>query len=141
MTSVFTYGSLVVPEVWALVAGRLHEATPARLDGYCRRRVRSAPYPGVVPEADGSVDGVLWRDVDGTALERLDDFEGDLYTRDALTVTGGGRKRDAFVYVVKPDCAHLLSAEPWSEEAFRRDELTAYLEGCRRFAAAYATSD
>jgi len=128
---------LSFPEVWTLVAGRRHRVEPATLAGYRRARVRSAPYPGILPAHGGRVAGVVWHGVACTALRRLDEFEGDLYRRVRLRVDVGGSACDAFAYVVEPSHAHRLAAEPWSEETFRTRDLGAYLEGCLRFARAW----
>lgn len=136
MTSVFTYGSLVVPEVWALVAGRLHEAEPARLSGFRRRLLRGVPYPGIAPSPRDSVEGVLWRGVSPQEVARLDEFEGEIYERLSVEVRAAGDPAAAEAYVLRATHEHLLSREAWDEAHFREVELTRYLEGCGRFAAA-----
>ena len=136
-TSVFAYGSLVVPEVWALVAGCAHPSEEAVLPGHRRRCLAGVPYPGVVADPEEEVPGVLWRDVDAEVTERLDDFEGDAYERVLVEVVADGGPELAWVYVIRPSAAPLLTPEPWDEAVFRERELERYLEGCRRFAAAW----
>ena len=134
MTSVFCYGSLVVPEVWTLVAGRLHPSEPALLHGYRRRQLHAAPYPGIVAARMEEVEGVLWHGVEPEVVKRLDSFEGDVYERVAVEVQAGERRVAAEAYVIGPAHQRLLSPEPWSESRFRERELERYLQGCRRFA-------
>ena len=132
---VFTYGSLVVSEVWALVAGRLHEAEPAVLHGFRRRQIHGASYPGIIPAQGEHTEGILWSGVNARELERLDDFEGDMYERRAVAVQVDSGTVQAEVYVVLDEHAHLLSPNAWDEALFRSRELAVYLEGCRAFAA------
>ncbi len=141
MTSVFTYGSLAVPEVWTLVAGRLHVSEPALLSGFRRRVLRDAPYPGIVPSPSELVDGVLWHGIDTVTMARLDDFEGDLYERLPVEVLVGEEAAVAHAYVVRPRHQALLSPEPWDEATFREHELERYLEGCQRFAESWSRID
>jgi gamma-glutamylcyclotransferase (GGCT)/AIG2-like uncharacterized protein YtfP len=44
----FTYGTLMFPEVWQAVVGRQFETTPAQLPGYEIYRVAGALYPGII---------------------------------------------------------------------------------------------
>lgn len=113
----FTYGTLMFPEVWRAVlgdilVGRDFASTPAHLSGYQIFRVASALYPGITaaispptsrggattPPPSGSqpsslssppfaVPGLLYLDLDAAALARLDAFEGPEYIRQTVTVT------------------------------------------------------
>lgn len=78
---VFTYGSLMYPEVWSRVVAGRYAPEPAVIEGFRRHAIAGEHYPGVVREAGGSVQGVLWRDVDDDDLARLDAFEGPDYDR------------------------------------------------------------
>lgn len=129
---VFTYGTLLFPEVMAAVAGRAFASLPATLAGYARRGVRGAVYPAACACSGATIAGVLYLDVDATALGRLDRFEGAMYERRRLVVCdAGGRERDAETYVVAPDHAHRLDDTSWDPERFRREHLAAYLVRCR----------
>ena len=55
MLHLFTYGTLMFPEVWQAVVGKDFETTPAQLPGYQIFRVRDAVYPGIIAtEPSGS---------------------------------------------------------------------------------------
>jgi gamma-glutamylcyclotransferase (GGCT)/AIG2-like uncharacterized protein YtfP len=124
----------MLAEVMDVVVGRRFAAQPAVLPGYRRRLVRGAVYPAVVPAPSESVAGVLLEGLDPSALARLDRFEGPLYARPELRVTlAGGESRSAFVYVLRPEHASLLSDAPWDEAAFRAEHLREYLAACRAF--------
>lgn len=130
-SNVFTYGTLVIAEVMEAVTGRRFASVPARLDGYERVCVRGAVYPAARAADGGTIDGVLWLDVDARALDLLDLFEGDLYERRSVRVTTSERARDAQVYVVPERHAARLDPRPWDLAAFRTQHLARYLARCR----------
>jgi gamma-glutamylcyclotransferase (GGCT)/AIG2-like uncharacterized protein YtfP len=117
---VFTYGTLMFPEVWQAVVGRLFESVGGNAAGFEVFRVRDAVFPGIIP-GDGacSVRGVVYLDVDSGSLERLDRFEDDFYERRALSIDcSDGRERLAEAYVVPLEKRNVLTSEPWTREAF-----------------------
>lgn len=117
----FTYGSLMCPDIMAAVAGRAYRSVPAVLDGYRRRPVLGQAYPGIRPDADHRVAGVLYFDVSAPAWQRLDAFEGEEYQRDRVAVAlDEGAVLDAWVYVFRPRFAHRLGAGGWDYERFLR---------------------
>lgn len=133
--ALFLYGSLMVPQVWELVVGRAAVMQPARLADHVRRALHGAVYPGLVPRQGEHTEGRLVGGIDKRELARLDAFEGELYQRTPCVVESEGERAQAFVYVVRPAHRGLLSPRPWDLDRFVADELPAYLEGCRRFAA------
>lgn len=131
----FAYGTLMLPEVMEVVAGRRGGALPAVLRDHRRRLIRGAVYPALLPAAGESVAGVLWEGLDAGALGRLDRFEGPLYERALLRVTlASGEEREAFVYRLLPAHHTLASGEEWDEADFRARSLGAFLAACRAFA-------
>lgn len=133
-THLFTYGTLMFPEVWQAVVGRSFRSTPAILTGYEIFRVAGAHYPGIIavdfsptsgprpPTSPAVVAGLLYSDLDAASLERLDRFEGDEYRRQSVIVTRvDGCQLDAEAYVVRNESRHLLTAEPWTAEKFTAD--------------------
>lgn len=131
----FTYGTLMLPEVMEIVIGALPASEPARLVGFRRAALRGAIYPGLVPAAGRETQGVLWRDLDAGQLGRIDRFEGALYEREQVAVEcRGAAAREAAVYVIGAAHRHRVEAAPWSEADFRARHLAAYLRDCRAFA-------
>jgi gamma-glutamylcyclotransferase (GGCT)/AIG2-like uncharacterized protein YtfP len=147
---VFTYGTLMFPEVWRAVVGREFETAPATAAGFAIYYVRDAVYPGITTTnsemAAGSknneakltkadpVLGLIYFNVDAESLARLDVFEGDDYLRQPIEVTrtGNGERLLADSYVILPTKRHLLTDEPWTAEKFAtRGDLA-------RFVARYA---
>jgi len=118
-----------------IVAGRRIASCPARLSGYRRRLLRGVVYPGLVPAAGDTTEGVLWQGLGRAALARIDRFEGDLYVRPLLRVElASGAAHRAFVYVLRRDRHALVTDAPWSEAEFRARHLADYLAACRAFA-------
>lgn len=115
----FTYGTLMCADIMSTVGGCSVTGEPATLAGFARRAVRDEDYPGIRPDADASVEGVLYRDIDTTALARLDAFEGEQYRRETVEVTlADGSCVTADTYVIKAEYAALLLPVDWDFDAF-----------------------
>lgn len=129
---IFTYGSLMFPQVWSRVVRGAYRSEPATLAGYARFAVAGRSYPGIAARRDAHVDGVLYFDVTPQDMAVLDAFEGDEYRRERVRVTlGNGAPLDAAVYVYL--YPQKLSDSPWSPQRFRiADFLAAYCTPDRR---------
>lgn len=113
---VFTYGSLMYPEVWRRVTGAALDGVPARLAGHARFAIRGESYPGMIVSPAEEVKGVLYRDVGETALVALDAFEGPEYRRVNVRVACRGDMVEAAAYLyLVPE---KLSESPWEPRAF-----------------------
>lgn len=115
--NVFTYGSLMFPEVWQrVVRGDYSSAAGTVAD--CRRyAIERETYPGMVREPGGSVTGVVYFDIDAADLTALDVFEGSDYQRETIDVrldNGATVQTDAYFYLAK---VRLLDV-PWEPDAF-----------------------
>ena len=109
---VFTYGTLMFPEVWQAVVGRQFSTVAATASGYAIYRVRDAVFPGIVAAGErDKVHGVVYLDVDAASLARLDLFEDDFYRRETLSlICDDGHQRAADAYVVPDESREVLSA-------------------------------
>lgn len=132
----FTYGSLMCDDIMgAVTAAAPLRPVPARLAGYRRAPVAGADYPGMVPAAEGRVEGVLYLDLPAAAWPRLDAFEGDEYQRSAVEVElPDGRRLTAWTYVFKPEYAARLGEGEWDFARFVKT-------GKARFEARYMGFD
>src|SRR6187397_11355 len=84
---VFTYGTLMFPEVWQAVVGRSFETVAGNAAGFEVFRVCDAVFPGIVAGTGAcAVPGVVYLEVDQESTERLDRFEDDFYERRAIAV-------------------------------------------------------
>lgn len=118
MTNVFTYGSLMFPDVWERVVRGSYQCSPATVYGCARFAIAGETYPGMIEQADASVEGILYFDVDAADLAALDAFEGDDYRRVVLQAkleSGGTIEAGTYLYLV----AARLTSQPWLPEAFQ----------------------
>ena len=117
---VFTYGTLMFPDVWASVAGRYFPSVEGTADGYQIFRVQNAVFPGIIAADERDrVRGVVYLDVDHAALVRLDLFEDDFYERRSLWIAcDDGRRRAAEAYVVPEANRSILTDEIWDGDTF-----------------------
>ena len=117
---VFTYGSLMFPQVWERVVRGRYRSARCTLSGFARYAIKGETYPGMVAEAGARVEGVVYFDVDKDDLAALDAFEGIEYRRDKVSVvTESGEKVDACTYI------YLLpgrfSGAPWNPQEFQME--------------------
>jgi gamma-glutamylcyclotransferase (GGCT)/AIG2-like uncharacterized protein YtfP len=117
---VFTYGTLMFPQVWRAVVGREFPTREGIAKGFAIFRVRDAVFPGIAEASDERhVRGVVYLDVDEASLARLDRFEDDFYERRNLIIDcEDGTQRQADAYVVPAANLDVLSSEPWDRDAF-----------------------
>jgi gamma-glutamylcyclotransferase (GGCT)/AIG2-like uncharacterized protein YtfP len=117
---VFSYGTLMFPEVWQAVVGRPFASVGGHVSGFAIYRVRDAVFPGILATTSADVvQGVVYLDVDAAAVARLDQFEDDFYRRETVALQcDDGRICDADTYVVPPEKRGILTEEPWSRDEF-----------------------
>ena len=137
--ALFAYGTLLVPEVFEVVVGRSVAGSHAVLEGHARRRLHGAVHPGLVPRHSEKTLGKIYPGLSKGELTRLDTFEGDLYSRRPCVVETSDGTQHAVVYVLRPEHGGHLDGRDWDLQAFEREELADYLEGCRRFAERVAS--
>lgn len=122
--NLFTYGSLMFPDVWQRVAGQSFPAQPATLPGFAAWKVRGETYPGLAPEPGEETSGLVYFGVSPEAAARLDAFEGPFYERREIEVRlADGTSAPACTYVVAPSHRDELAPDRWDAEEFRRHHL------------------
>jgi len=110
----FCYGTLIVPQVWRRVVGRLRPARPALLPGYARCRVAGEPWPAVVAQPGAETEGLVYSGLTGGDLRRLDAYEGRLYRRVRVEVEDTeGSRRPVWTYEIRPCYRHRLQRGDW----------------------------
>jgi gamma-glutamylcyclotransferase (GGCT)/AIG2-like uncharacterized protein YtfP len=115
---IFTYGSLMYPEVWQRVVRGSYRSAPASAQGFGRFALTDEAYPGMVARAESAVEGVLYFEVEAHDVMALDAFEGSEYRRDSVTVLlKSGESAIAGTYIFLAE--HRLSAVPWQPDAFQ----------------------
>jgi gamma-glutamylcyclotransferase (GGCT)/AIG2-like uncharacterized protein YtfP len=117
---VFTYGTLMFPQVWKAVVGREFVSIGGSAAGYAIYCVRDAVFPGIVSAGEpAAVRGVVYLDVDQASLARLDLFEDDFYRRETLWVDcEDGKRRAADAYVVPHENRAVLTDQTWQPDEF-----------------------
>src|SRR5690606_18414516 len=128
----FTYGTLMLDDVWLAVAGHPSPSRAARCHDFATYTVRGEVYPAMVPTPGEVVEGRVYFDVDPTALPSIDRFETDMYSRETVEVDcADGAAVSCHAYLLRAEFYDLLSTERWNIET--------YLRGGhhRRFAAQY----
>jgi gamma-glutamylcyclotransferase (GGCT)/AIG2-like uncharacterized protein YtfP len=127
----FTYGTLMFPEVWQRISIGVVPAEPAVLRGYAMYRVKDAVYPGIIrAESASEVRGQVYTDLDEDTLFELDTYESSFYQRLPVRVTlASDEEVECHAYIVPDSRRDLLTTEPWDSEWSRMNELDRYLNG------------
>ena len=119
MTHLFAYGTLMCEDIMQEVSGCLPEYQRAVLKGYVRRRVKGQVYPGLLQREANRVDGVLYLNVPGSAWERLDRFEGEMYGRQTVSIEmNSGGRLTAETYIVRAEYVDNLEEVEWDFSEF-----------------------
>jgi gamma-glutamylcyclotransferase (GGCT)/AIG2-like uncharacterized protein YtfP len=132
-SSLFVYGTLMAPEVIQLLIGRAPPGRSARLLGnYVRHPVHRHVFPGLIRAAidEPTVKGILYSDLTGSEMKRLDWFEGEEYTKQQCTVEleDDVEPCEAVVYLWTNPVSELDVTKQWFYENFREKHLKDYLK-------------
>lgn len=134
--NVFSYGSLMFPEVFTALTGREYQFEGVTLPGFERRAIIGKIYPGLRGDSDTFTDGRLWFDLDDEAMRILDLFEDPRYDRRTVEVASLTRGLvEARAYVIPPSLESTLANDPWDEVKFVDEHLSQYIQMCREFRA------
>lgn len=126
--TLFTYGTLCLPEVMEKVAGDVFVSEAAWLPGYQRFPLRGHVYPGMVYTGRSGTSGRVYHDIDRKARERIDAFEGGYYRCETVRPQlHSGAEIEAAAYVLVDSLRYLLGERDWDETEFRRRYLPRYL--------------
>ena len=132
--NVYTYGSLMFPEVMEALTERIFKFEDLRLYGFKRFKLKEKKYPGVIENENAFLSGRVWFDLDRQSLEILDAFEDKIYQRRTVSIeTGEKGSIDTYLYVVTPDYVNLLEKSDWDFDFFRENYLDQYVEMCKGF--------
>lgn len=106
----FTYGTLMHPEIWSNVVKGDYEFETFEIHGFERRALRERAYPGLIRKEGSKVSGVLYKSISEYDMELLDHFEGEEYTRIKLLPLD---EIPVFTYLYTFDEKFVLQ-EPWN---------------------------
>jgi gamma-glutamylcyclotransferase (GGCT)/AIG2-like uncharacterized protein YtfP len=132
--ALFTYGTLMVPEIWRAVTGLPEKAKPISviLNGYQRRKVAGADFPAIIASenVDDIVHGLVFENITAEVFNRLDRYEDKFYRRVEVTVEPCNTSTPPLscqTYVVPESARHMLSSESWDLDWFKKHALDRYL--------------
>ncbi len=131
--TLFVYGSLMSSTVIQIVIGRVPPSYSATLTGFACYYVQGATYPGITAERNKRTSGLILRELTGSEVACLDDYEDTFYCRMPITVETSDGSETTMAYVVPIECRHLLSPRAWSWQEFEQLHLQDYivrLRGC-----------
>lgn len=133
--NVFTYGSLIFGQVMGAVTGQSYASREAELNGYGRRQVLDASYPGIVVSPGSSVRGRVYLDLTPPSIRLLDRFEGSFYERISVNVqiVDTNEHLEAQTYLFRDKFQHLLADHDWDRDHFERHHLDAFLKSYQGF--------
>lgn len=115
---IFTYGSLMFAQVWQRVVRGQYRSAKATVSGYARYAITGETYPAMVKQQGGTVEGIVYFDVDEGDTAMLDRFESADYRREHLQASlgkEGMQEVEAYIYL---DTAR-LATELWQPEKFQ----------------------
>jgi Gamma-glutamyl cyclotransferase, AIG2-like len=107
--------------VWNQICTGRYATQPLTLQNLQRYCVVNESYPAVVPQAGGSVDGLVYLDVSESDQHRLNQFEGAEYVLRQTTANGLTVAFYEFIALNR------LDKRPWSPTQFEREGLPAFL--------------
>jgi hypothetical protein len=124
----FFYGTLMDRDVLGLVVGRPfgpERLKPASLAGWRRARALGQPYPIVLADPAGSVDGVVVDRLGPEDVARLRRYEGDGYDLVPVDVSQDGGVRQ--VHFFRPGSIYKPDPRPWDFAEWLATEKTAFM--------------
>jgi hypothetical protein len=130
----FFYGSLLDPDVTALVIGRRlppKSWVPATLAGYSRRKAAGVTYPVAVPDPKGVVQGAVVGGFSRLEVERLSAYEGPRYRIASLKVRVDGRLTVVSVFEPKEKAFQPVDGE-WSLIEWQRRYKRKFVDRIRK---------
>lgn len=129
MANVFTYGSLMYPDVWERVVRGKYRSVRGTVHGFRRLCVRDEEYPALIIDKRASpVEGRIYFDVAADDIALLDAFETTQYARVSVAVTVDHTPvvADAYLFLE----IERVTDRDWDPAAFER-------EGMQKFLATY----
>jgi len=130
----FFYGTLLDPDVTALVLGRRLPPlafVPATLPGHTRRRAKGASYPIVVRDPRGEVPGAVVGGLSGRDVARLSAYEGPRYRVAPLKVRMAGTLTTVSVFEPLEDRFQPVSGS-WDLTEWQRRYKRSFVARVRR---------
>lgn len=121
----FTYGTLLFPEVLRAIIGRVPQSHAANTSGWRVAALRNRVYPGLVSAPGEIARGSLLTGLSDGEWRLLDNFEDPKYELQQIDLVCG---QSGFAYVWVEDAE--ACSNTWDAQAFAVTHLPAYVERC-----------
>ena len=133
--TVFAYGTLMFDDIWQSVVRGSYSKCQATVTGFTRRKIVNELYPCIIAASShNTVSGIVYFDVTKDDKKRLDDFEGEYYSCQAVECMSTlSKKTIAHAYVLKEQFSYLVSPESWDAAHFARYHKEKFLRGYKGF--------
>jgi len=123
--SLFTYGTLLFPEVLRTLIGRVPQSQIASIGGWRVATLRGRTYPGLIAAPGGIAHGRLLAGLSVDEWCILDNFEDRRYELRQIVLSAG---QDSLAYVWVDDVE--VCSNIWDIQGFALTHLGAYVERC-----------
>lgn len=111
----FAYGTLMVPQMVRRLLGRGITSVSGTLEDYACYAVKHQIYPAIVAVNGSNVSGLVYQDLMENDLEKLDQYEGDMYDRTEVRVQlSDGNYILCQTYVCKVEYYSYLDNKLWT---------------------------
>jgi gamma-glutamylcyclotransferase (GGCT)/AIG2-like uncharacterized protein YtfP len=124
-TTLFTYGTLLFPEVLRALLGRVPQSQPASTAGWRVAALENRHYPGLVATPGEIAHGRLLVGLSGDEWRLLDNFEDRRYELRRIALLDG---QDSLTYVWLDDAE--ACPNTWDAQSFTAIHLPTYVERC-----------
>jgi gamma-glutamylcyclotransferase (GGCT)/AIG2-like uncharacterized protein YtfP len=126
MPNIFTYGSLMFPDVWKRVVRGAYRSELGTIHGFRRVCVREKEHPAlIITKGAGPLEGRVYFDVSNDDIARLDQFETHRYARVSVAVIVDAKPIMADAYLALHH--NELSDLDWDVAKFEREGLAKFL--------------
>lgn len=125
--SLFTYGSLMFPQVWRQLVPQPRPSYPAYLANFSRRLIFLDTYPVLIRASQTGLLGTVYSELTEQDLARLDYFEGEIYQRISVDVYTEDGINACQTYIPKPQYNCLAMQEQWRGDIFRAVQMPIFL--------------
>lgn len=126
--SLFTYGSLMFPQVWRQLVPQERPSYPAYLPNFSRRLIFLDTYPVLIRENQNGLLGTVYSELSDQDIARLDYFEGEIYQRISVDVQTENGMTSCQTYIPKPQYNPLAMQEQWRGDIFRVVQMPIFLQ-------------
>ncbi len=132
MENLFAYGTLMCHAIFEAVTGLRLDHQPVTLAGFMCWSVKGEAYPAIVRDPTGLTEGVVYPNLPASVWQRLDHYEGEMYTRQTVRVQlADGSLLPASTYVWNDGHAALLDRPGWRFSGFMNRWCADYLRQLR----------